>query len=216
MAEVLKIGGREVAVSDARQWVKDFLNGKPGQYGYPSYDGYRTNDDPSRLCDGDLLAPVLLNVQMKIKSFADLKDHREALESSLKMVPCGLELADADDAALEKIGGAYAILDQPTRPRNIQGTTLAKILHRKRPALIPLYDKRVKRVYQDSADAPVPPVKRRHWAEFMRLLAISIRQDLNRAPEQWDEFMAFAPPDGPPVSRLRVLDIVAWRLGGNI
>jgi predicted metal-dependent hydrolase len=60
--EMLRVGGRSIAADDARRLIEAYLNGARGQYGYPSYDGYRTNDDPNRLADGDLLAPVLLNV----------------------------------------------------------------------------------------------------------------------------------------------------------
>jgi len=35
----------------AREWVRVYLNGARGQFGYPSYDGYRTNADSHRLCD---------------------------------------------------------------------------------------------------------------------------------------------------------------------
>jgi hypothetical protein len=44
-----------------------------------------------------------------------------------------------------------------------RGTVLAKVLHRKRPAFIPLYDEQVRRVYQDGDHAPVPPVIGRAW-----------------------------------------------------
>lgn len=57
MNEMLRVGGRTVDAVIAQEWVREYLNGRPGQFGYPSYDGYRTNEDSDRLCDGDLLAP---------------------------------------------------------------------------------------------------------------------------------------------------------------
>jgi hypothetical protein len=90
--EMVRVGGREVAASVAREWVRTYLNGARGQFGYPSYDGYRTNDDPQSLCDGDLLAPVLLNVQVKIGSFADLRACLHDLEAALRYVPLDVEL----------------------------------------------------------------------------------------------------------------------------
>ena len=99
---MIKVGGREVDPERARTWVDKYLNGEPGQFGYPSYDGYRTNEDPNSLCDGDLLAPTLLNVQVKIKSFADLCACRDDLEAAVGDVPVDVDLADADSAALER------------------------------------------------------------------------------------------------------------------
>jgi len=197
----------------AREWVRAYLNGARGQFGYPSYDGYRTNEDPFRLCDGDLLAPVLLNVQVKISSFADLCASRDRLETALGAVPVGVDLVDADEEVITAVGGLFAVLDADARPRNVLGTTLAKVLHRKRPDLVPLYDEQVRRTYQVGERAPLPVVPGRPWAEFMTQLASCIRDDLNRELGFWDELTTLRPLDGPGVSRLRVLDIVAWRLG---
>lgn len=213
MSNVIRVGGREVESAVAREWVRAYLNGARGQFGYPSYDGYRTNAEPHRLCDGDLLAPVLLNVQVKISSFADLCSCRDDLEAALRAVPVDVDLVDADEAVLCSIGELFAVLDSEVRPRNVLGTTLAKVVHRKRPNLVPLYDEKVRRTYQVGDQAPLPAVSGRTWAEFMALLAGSIQEDLNRALEFWDEVTTLRPEGGPHVSQLRALDIVAWRLG---
>lgn len=212
---MITVGGREVEPDLARGWVEQYLNGERGQYGYPSYDGYVTNNDPNRLCDGDLLAPVLLNVQVKLRSFADLCACRGDLESALANVAVDLDLTEADDAAVARVGALFAVLDSPNRPRNVQGTTLAKVLHRKRPNLVPLFDEQVRRVYQDGENAPIPPVKGRSWVEFMTLLADRMRQDLTSQREVWNSLTRLGPDGGPYVSRLRALDIVAWRLGSG-
>lgn len=212
MVNVVKVGSREVDSAVARKWVRAYLNGARAQYGYPSYDGYRTNDDPHRLCDGDLLA-VLLNVQVKVSSFTDRCACRDELETALQVVPLGVDLADADQAVLSSLGELFAVLDSRSRPRSVLGTTLAKVLHRKRPTLMPLYDEQVRRRYQVGEQAPLPAVPGRTWAEFMALLAGSMKDDLNRALDFWDELTTLRPEGGPQVSRLRALDIVAWRLG---
>lgn len=211
---MLIVGGREVDPAQARAWVAEYLNGKRGQYGYPSYDGYVTNSDPHTLCDAALLAPVLLNVQVKISSFADLRACRETLEVALGKLPVDVDLADADQSVLADVGDLFAVLDAADRPRNVLGTTLAKVLHRKRPSLVPLYDEQVRRVYQDGETAPLPYVRGRSWTEFMTRLAGCIRDDLNRDLDFWDDLTELRPETGPSVSRLRALDIVAWRLGG--
>jgi hypothetical protein len=125
-------------MSVARDWVNAYVNDRRGQFGYPSYDGYRTNDDPYQLCDGDLLAPVLLNVQVKISSFADLCACRDQLDAALTSVPVDVDLVSADDAVLTRVGNLFGVLDSQPRPRSVLGTTLAMVLHRKRPSLSPL------------------------------------------------------------------------------
>jgi hypothetical protein len=212
--ETIRVGGREVAVDTARSWVRTYLNGMPGLYAYPSYDGYTTNDDPDHLCDGDLLAPVLLNVGVKIEAFADMREARGELDLALQRVPQNVDLVVARDEDIARVAGLYSILDSEHRPRSVRGTTLAKVLHRKRPYLIPLFDKNVRDVYRGK-DAPIPRDSTRSWVEFMALLAAAMRDDLNRCSDTWDELVALAPTQGPSVSRLRALDIVAWRLGGS-
>lgn len=128
-------------------------------------------------------------------------------------MPVGVDLVDADEEVVATVGSLFAVLDADRRPRNVLGTTLAKILHRKRPGLVPLYDEQVRRTYQVGERAPLPVVPGRTWAEFMTQLAGCIRDDLNRELGFWDELTTLRPVDGPAVSRLRVLDIVAWRLG---
>lgn len=92
-----------------------------------------------------------------------------------------------------------------------QGTVLAKVLHRKRPRFIPLYDDQVRSVYQDGPNPPVPPQPGRSWSEFIVLFAAAVQQDLRDEAQFWAEVTALAP--GPKITPVRALDIVAWWAG---
>jgi hypothetical protein len=213
---MLTVGGQAVDFDRAQAWVQAYLNGAQGEFGYPSYDGYETNNEPDRLCDGDFLAPALLNVNVKIPSFADLQAMRHELEAVLVVIPSTMDLADAEMDVCQLVGNLYAILDPERRPRNVLGTTLAKVLHRKKPAIVPLYDRNVEKVYLESDGAPIPPATKRSWVDYMTLFTAAVRADLRAAPQEWSRLAALAPSGGPPVTRLRALDIVAWRLGATI
>lgn len=213
LSTLLRVGSHEVAVDDARKLVRGYLNGEFGSYAYPSYDGFRTNDNPDELCDGDLLAPVLLNVKVKIRTFAYMRACSGKLDTELQAVPKDLELSRAEEADLRAVGRLFSILDSDARPKGTRGTTLSKILHRKRPLIVPLYDRNVRGIYMDGTDAPIGVDRRRSWEEFIYQLARAIRDDLNRAPHIWDELARLTPSDGPRISPLRALDILAWRLG---
>jgi hypothetical protein len=91
-------------------------------------------------------------------------------------------------------------------------SVLAKVLHRKRPRFIPLYDERVRSVYQDREAAPVPAVRGRSWEAFMPLFAAAVRDDLRRELAFYSELAGLA--QDPPITPLRALDIVAWWVGG--
>jgi hypothetical protein len=70
----IRIGGVSVPIGTALQWVTDYTNVEnttaPNPYAYPAYDHYdRERNDPRRLSDADLIAPGLLNVPVKIRSY---------------------------------------------------------------------------------------------------------------------------------------------------
>lgn len=212
---MLHVGAHEIHEDDARERVHAYLNDEERRYSYPAYDLYRTNDDPDSLCDGDLLAPVLLNVGISIVAFSDLQRYRTELETTLRVLPRDVQLVDATPDHLSAIGACFGLLDSNRRPRGVQGTKLAKLLHRKRPALIPLYDEHIRSVYQDGAKAPVPKVRGRSWQDFMALLSAAIQSDLRRNPDVWSELARLTPAESEPITTVRALDIVAWGLGGR-
>lgn len=118
-----------------------------------------------------------------------------------------LSLVTADPADLDRLGELFAVLDGKGIS-GARGAVLSKLLHRKRPAFIPLYDKQVGLVYQSGADAPVPAVKDRTWREFTPLCASALQVDLRRDLPYWKEIAALAVD--PQITPLRALDIVAW------
>jgi len=207
----LLIGNRTVDRDRAREHARTYLSG--GRSSYPSYDGYDADHASGPLVDADFLAPVLLNVShLRVRTYAGLQRSRQKLQSILDAIPpdLGLEAAVTED--LLRLGELFAVVDHK-QIHGAKGTVLAKVLHRKRPRFIPLYDEQVRRVYQDGDGAPVPPVEDRSWSEFMPLFATAVQRDLTA---EWDFWTAIAADaEGPPITQLRALDIVAWWAGDS-
>ncbi len=208
----LRVGGliidREHALADARS----YLTSGSG-WAYPSYDGYEAQRAHGPLTDADLLAPLLLNVnQLKIRTYEALQAVRGTLDEVLTRIPVDLDLADASPEDLLLIGELFSVLDSPG-VWGAQGTVLAKVLHRKRPRFIPLYDEQVRAVYQGGDNAPVTPRPKggRSWRKFMVLFATAIQADLRREADFLQQIVDLAP--GPKITLLRGLDIVAWQAG---
>lgn len=211
--DTLRIGGvtvdRAAAVAHARSYLTDGEG-----WAYPSYDGFEPDSARGPLTDADLLAPVLLNVtQLRLRTYEALQAQRTELDRVLATIEPDQDLADAGPERLSALGELFAVLDGP-RVWGAQGTVLSKVLHRKRPRFIPLYDEQVRRVYQDGSDAPVPPVPHRSWQDFIVLFATAVQSDLRRERDLWHELASLAP--GPPITPLRALDIVAWWAGRTI
>lgn len=106
----------------------------------------------------------------------------------------------------------FSVLDQiDTKPWGISGTTLSKVLHRKRPQAIPLHDAWVRTCYV-SDDGPVPRAKDRTWGDYMGLVAQAMAHDLRTQPHQF-AMLREASRAEPALTDLRVLDVVAWSQG---
>ncbi|QKE85163.1 DUF6308 family protein [Arthrobacter sp. NEB 688] len=208
----LEVGGVTLDRPEALASAQTYLRGVGG-YGYPAYDGYCAGGDSDRLSDGDLLAPGLLNVPVKLDAFYELQGVRTEIERRLRPLPLDLGLQDAGEGTIEALGNLFALVDDGIP--GVRGTIFAKIVHRKRPALVPLYDKFVWRTYVEAPGSTIKRSRSRSWREFVPLLAAEMRRDLRRDPDFFD---AVVQSSGTAVSitRLRALDIVAWQAGKQV
>jgi hypothetical protein len=119
-------------------------------------------------------------------------------------------LNDADDNTLEAIAELYGILDEHPQ-HQVQLTKLSKVLHRKRPDLLPLYDENIRRCYFEFGDpVRVVPVKRRKDRDRMLVWLPEVRKDLQEGLQTWNDLASLA--SEPTISPLRSLDILGWRL----
>jgi hypothetical protein len=222
----VQVGHVEIPLSTAVDWVRSYTDIEKNTtgtapYAYPAYDQYQANEgnDPHRLTDADLLAPVLLNVTPKIRSFYNLQQIRGNLEDALKNPDLERPLAEISDPAriAEMVAPLYAVLDDPkTKPWRVRATLLSKILHRKRPQSLVLHDKWVRACYVgDGKPVPsVPSGQTRTWAEHMTAVTAAIGHDIRTQPAA---FAALDRATGTPgqLSRVRLLDILAWKSQGR-
>ena len=184
----------------------DYIDVRNG-FAYPSYDRLVTNGSAA-LVDGDLLAPNLIGAEVDRGRFALLREMLPALAgvADLPAVP----IEQADDDAIGQVADLFAVLDEaPYAGKGVRGTILSKVLHRKRPDLVPLYDSRIFESY--TAPGAIPRAAHRTWREFMQLLCTQMREDLRSESDAFDELVGVAGDAGALLSRLRILDILVWR-----
>jgi hypothetical protein len=214
MTEV-RVGGARIPVDTALAWATMYLQPGHGIWAYPAYDGYQPSDTPE-LSDADLLAPVLLNVRLSLRAYYGLQARRGDLDAILGRIDPEMSLASATDTDLQLIGDLFRVLDD-SPIHGVRATILAKVLHRRRPSFVPLYDSHIRRCYQDRPDpltAPVPFVPGRGWADFMIELAGAMRKDLQEQETVWADIAQLA--SQPPITSLRALDIIGWFAGGHL
>ena len=217
----VRIGRVEVPLETASAWVRDYTDAAHSvvsqrPYAFPAYDRYDGGTtEPDRLTDGDLLAPGLLNVPVKVRSFYGLQRVRGRLEDALRHPVLERPLADVATAQLASaVRALYKVLDDPaTRPWGVGGTTLSKVLHRKRPHCVVLHDRWVRACYVGD-DAPVRSAHHRSWADYMVLITDAVRNDIASQPEAFGVLETAAGERGE-LSHARLLDILAWNSKGD-
>ena len=193
-------------VEQPDQVLLDYVDVRNG-YAYPAYDRLETNGSAA-LVDGDLLAPALIGVHMDAARFALLREMLPALAPVAELPEVALQ--DADDDQVQAVAGVFGILDEPRYGgRGVRGTILSKVLHRKRPDLVPLYDSRIFEAY--TAPGVLPRGKEGSWQDFMALLCRQMRADLRAEADAFAQLQEVAEDAGAPLTRLRILDVLVWR-----
>jgi hypothetical protein len=219
----LRVGGRRVRFDLAQRWVADYVTGTCRAFAHRAYDRYRDEVRFRPLDDADLLAPALLGaLDLPVTAFSWLQGRTDDLNAALSAVPVDANLADdGPDTAL--LGPLFAVLDdlEPAQRKKdgIRMSVLSKVLHRKRPGFIPLWNKCLRRCYMETPEPRVRLYRDRSYQEWSELIGASIREDLQEDRRTWRDLANF-PTDtllsDTPLTELRALDIVAWHLGKNL
>lgn len=206
----VRVGGVRVPRGEAFDYARRYLTDGSG-WGYPAYERYEAHRALGPLSDADLLTPPLLNVQhFDLGVYESLQAVRPQLQESLDRIRPAASVFDATNDEREQVFRMFALLDRRGIP-GAKGTILSKVLHRKRPHLIPLWDRNVSNVYQYGATPRIPPVDGRSWGEFYVVFLDAVRADIEADRGFFEDMAALA--DDPPISLLRAVDIVAWWAG---
>lgn len=204
--DTLTLCAGTLEVEHPDQVLLDYLDVRNG-YAYPSYDRLVTNGS-AVLVDGDLLAPSLIGAEVDRGRFTLLREMLPALSGVADLPAVPLEAAD--DEVVGQVADLFAVLDEaPYAGKGVRGTILSKVLHRKRPDLVPLYDSRIFESY--TAPGALERSTHRTWREFMTLLCGQMRDDLRAESAAFDELVRVAADAGALLTRLRILDILVWR-----
>lgn len=217
MPDIVSIGGASCGFAYARDHVFRYLNdhlsddSKAGTWSYPAYDDYQ-GAATSEVGDADLLAIALLNAgRQPLPSYYGLKKLVPEINERLRHPALNGALAQAEGEAIDAIVNLFNIVNDCRVPY-VRLTTLTKVLHRKRPHMLPLFDLNIRRCYVYRGDSPpLAHFQMSESREFIEAWVLSVRKDLAQGAEIWEDFAKLAP--GPQISSLRAMDIVGWELG---
>ena len=211
MTLILACGTREIF--DPTSLVEDYLDAarpRSHRFAWPLYDGLVTNGRADELVTGDFLAPTLLGAKIDSDVMGGLVAIHPELQKALSALPALEHLADAGEEECDAVAALWRPLDDTSvGTTDIKGSLVGKVLHRKRPGLVPVWDSRVFTFYRDAGCLLVPQGSH-SWEEYMRQLTRAMVGDLRANADAFTELTMLAPAGGPPLTPLRALDIVVW------
>ncbi|MFI2609741.1 DUF6308 family protein [Kitasatospora sp. NPDC018619] len=162
----------------------------------------------------DLVAVTMLSVSVRPRGAVDLlTDPDGHWHRLLSAIPRDARLEDPASAPLIAPGGPAAELwdrladphrTRPGKPEGVGTVVAGKLLARKRPHLVPVYDARVKALFRR------PAVDTTFWSA----LAEALRADGGAFRARLAELRAQA-GIGEDIGVLRVLDVIAWMHQGE-
>lgn len=183
-------------------------------YAWPAYD---IDNNPELLTATDLLSPALLSYPIKSKYLNEMfrepaKDEgpnsnsyfdlRVALEHFVKATSASTSAFELWKCSGPEISQEWksfrTALNISKTTKGLSAVAITKILHRKRPELVPLVDRRIRAFFG----------RRKHeddqlFQDIQQFVVAHGNQlDLWRKP--------YSLSNGQPMSRLRVLDIAIW------
>jgi hypothetical protein len=202
----MQLCGGTLAIEDPEELLLAYVE-PDGPYAFPAYDQLVTNGSAD-LVDGDLLAPSLLDAHVDYARFVLLKRMLPTICEGMKALP-GTALEDTDDAGVAAVARCFSVLDDSVYARaGARGTIVSKVLHRKRPDLIPLYDSRIWTAY--TVSGAIGRGSHRPWVEVMQALCHSMRDDLRNNRAEFEDLKAAVAANGARLTSLRILDILVW------
>ncbi|MER7912715.1 DUF6308 family protein [Streptomyces sp. NPDC096068] len=198
-----------------RQYVAGLLRRYWGllPHGEPAYTGARFErlegggDQPGvadHFTPADFIAVATLSVRVPARAVLHVLEpaDRNPYNRLLSQIPVGLELAAAEERHIAEDGPAWNLWRSLCDVTDIGPIGAGKLLARKRPHLLPIYDSVIKEVFER------PSTDLSFWSDVRHAL----RADDRILVAHLEDVRALA-GIGEDISVLRVLDTAAWLHG---
>lgn len=182
----------------------EWSHGPPEIWAYPYYDAPPTREDDEVRYE-DVLAAAALHPGLSRPDLGFFATRGPLLGDWLRRLPPGLTLAEADDRVL-------GVMDELVAwDVDVSLSLLSKVLHRKRPALLPLVDRQILDWYR-----PVTGERRGEaaWPALIRAIQRDLRLEANSLVLDEITRRLAADLEGRVPTQVRLADIAVW-MGGQ-
>lgn len=193
-------------LQDAADVVRIYFTPRPtGRFTGAHFERFEGGGDRPSVADEftaeDLVAVSMLSVQVVGTAALEVLLHRRnRLRELLRQVPTDLTLADVEPASITPEWPAWRVYTELRSIGQIGPTTASKLLARKRPHLVPVYDTVIA--------AELGVVDGRLWQPLNEWLTAD-----GRSNEAHVQRIRAAAGLGTDISLLRVFDVLVWMVG---
>lgn len=199
------------AVADLRKYFEARANGRPLYTGsrFETFAGGGDTVESNRIIPADLVAVSMLAVHVPGQAaLGIIEEMAEEIEALLTQIPVDAKLEEISEAEFDQLLGngspgddLWFLLRQREDPWKVGQTTTSKILARKRPHLVPIYDS----IVAGQAGMQGSKDQWRQWFDsFQGEEGQALTERLRSIREGAGQ---------PHLSLLRVLDIILWMNG---
>lgn len=201
-ADVLVCAGRRIPkFSDhiRRYCGLPWSGGSAETWAFPYYEGVPTRPghgvDPT-----DVLACAALHPGLRHTDLAFFAERADRLEAWLALLPADVDLADADESTVAHIASLPELTDE------VGLSLLSKVAHRKRPRLVPLFDRALSDWYRLLSKARGVT----GWPDLVGTLRLDLDRASNRGVLADLQSELAEELDTAVPTALRLVDIAIW------
>jgi hypothetical protein len=177
---------------------------------YPYYDGI-PSADPDRIDPVDVLATVSVN--SFVNDAAKVRRIHRGLATTCELllpaVPLDANLSDADPPLTD----VRLLLEAAVTVPGVLIPVATKVLHRKRPALVPMLDAVVINYYAEALGQPALRNRKEDKSKAASVAMVvldAFRQDLLARQQDLAALGNLLDGQGYPVTAVRVLEVLLW------
>ena len=175
---------------------------------YPMYDGVDVAQD-NELRIIEIALSIMINSRISGNTGGEIwQKARTGVEEALANIRVGVDLLDVpqgnsipDESWISRAVNAICTIHRSKL------AVATKILHKKRPGLIPIFDSVVEGHYYPKW---CPGVKGRSWGDFAVALTRLVHQDMLSVASELQDLRFALTENGTPLTGCRILNALMW------
>ncbi len=181
------------------------------EHWYPMYDGVPVAHD-SRLTVPDIALSTMLNSRTSGNTAGAIWRAREQVEQGLTKIPANIDVLGVPaDAPIPGADGISQAITAMCGIRRVKLSVATKILHKKRPALIPIFDSVVESCYMPICDT----ARGRSYGDYAVALTRLVHKDMLGLAGELKGLENEMAANGTPMTALRILNVLTWAVAAG-